>query len=416
MQRQPASSLDLFTDSVRLMGDATMIAVMEFDRRLDMRRLFEAASLCIDVFPILGSRLVRGQGAAYWDLPDRQGDDEIFSVNFIEDRDYRPHVPMAVDPYSSSQSKIRLLRTPDRDVIVINMAHAAADGCGLMVLADTLLNAYLDPSSFKRSGSGLPVRDTLWTADLVDGKDVSGEGMDADTSMWPAICGRSREPSSYHRAVIIPEEVQRIKESIHTLGGTVNDALLAAHFLSLSEMTGYHGVHHLSFPVNLRQHLADDSRIMANQAANISFPIQRVPGDSNSANMAKVVKETKRLKSSLIGIREQVAFDRFSDAEGKAVHQMVQEMVRRQEGGLANIFISNPGSIVLPTVPGLRDAYVCYPGSLMPSTCFVISTFRGTMSVTMGYQNGDEPKLATRKALEGFVKSLPVDSSKVKYL
>lgn len=31
----PASPLDMFTDSVRLMGDATMCAVMEFDRNLD---------------------------------------------------------------------------------------------------------------------------------------------------------------------------------------------------------------------------------------------------------------------------------------------------------------------------------------------------------------------------------------------
>ena len=67
MQRQPASSLDLFTDSVRLMGDGTMIAVMEFDHRLDMQRLFEAASRCVDVFPILSSTLVRGHGPAYWD-------------------------------------------------------------------------------------------------------------------------------------------------------------------------------------------------------------------------------------------------------------------------------------------------------------------------------------------------------------
>ncbi len=416
MQRQPASSLDLFTDSVRLMGDATMIAVMEFSRRLDMRRLFEAASRCIDAFPILSSKLVRGRGPAYWDLQGRKESDEILSVNFIEDRDYRPHVPLAMDPYGDAQSKIRLLRSPDRDVIIINLAHAAADGHGLMVMANTLLNAYLDPSSVPMSTGGLPVRDTLWTADLMDKLDASDEAMEMETSMWPSFCGRSHESSSYHRAVIPQDEVLRIKQAAHSCGATINDVLLSAYFLSLSDLTGSDRPQNLSFPADLRQHLTDGTRVMSNQAANISFPIQREPGDRTEATLAKVVRETKRLKMGLVGVREQVAFDRLSDPEGNTVHRMVQEMARRQDDGLANIFISNPGPFPLPPVDGLTDAYVCYPGSLMPSTCFVVSTFRGAMSVTMGYQNDDEPREATKRALEGFVEHIPVDVSKVRCL
>ncbi len=209
MQCQPASSLDLFTDSIRLMGDATMIAVMEFGRRLDMGRLFEAASRCNDAYPILSSKLVRGRGPAYWDLQGRKDNDEILSVNFIEERDYRPHVPLAMDPYGGAQAKIRLLRSPDRDIVIINLAHAAADAHGLMVMANTLLNAYLDPSSVPMSTGGLPVRDTLWTADLIGKLDASDKGMDMETSMWPSFCGRSHGPSSYHRIVIPQDEVLR---------------------------------------------------------------------------------------------------------------------------------------------------------------------------------------------------------------
>ncbi|HEY3419035.1 MAG TPA: hypothetical protein VGK23_00590 [Methanomassiliicoccales archaeon] len=416
MQRQPASSLDLFTDSVRLMGDATMIAVMEFDRRLDMGRLFKASSQCNDVFPILGSKLVRGRGPAYWDLQQRQDSDEIFSVNFIEERDYRCHVPLAIDPYGNAQSKIRLLRTPDRDVIVINLAHAAADGFGLMVLANMLLQAYLDPSSVPRCSTGLPVRDTLWTAGLLDMCDSSKDAAEMNTSMWPSICGRSREPSLYHRAVIPPGEVQLIKEATNACGGTINDMLLSAYFLSMSDMTGNQGPQTISFPVNLRQHLTDCQRIMSNQAANVSFSIRREPGDRTEAILSKVVRETRRLKMGMVGIKEQVAFDRFCDPEGNAVHRMVEAMANKQNEGISNVFISNPGWFSLPAVDGLRDAYVCYPGSLMPSTCFVVSTFRGSMSVSMGYQNEDEPREATRRAIEGLVEHLPLDCSKVGFV
>jgi NRPS condensation-like uncharacterized protein len=415
MQRQPATSLDLFTDSVRLMGDATMIAVMEFDRRLDMLRMFAAASKCIDAYPILRSKLVRGQGPAYWELQEKEASDEVFSVNFIEERDYRSHLPLAIDPYGKSQSKIRLLRSPDRDVIVINLAHAAADGFGLMMMAGTLLKAYLDPSSVPSCEGGLPVRDTQWTADLIEGLDVSNDAMDTVPSTWPSLCGQSREPSTFHRAVIPPDQVSQIKQAAHACGGTINDVLLSAFYMSLSELTGKNGLQRMSFPVNLRQHLGDGSRVMSNQAANVSFSIQREPGEGTQAILGKVVKETLGLKAGKIGVREQVAFDRFSDPEGLAVHSLVQEMARGQDKGLANIFISNTGCFSLPPFEGLVDAYLCYPGCLMPSTCFVVSTFRGNMSVTIGYQEEDEPKDATRRALEGLMRHMPVDASKVKF-
>jgi NRPS condensation-like uncharacterized protein len=416
MRSQPASSLDLFTDSVRQLGDATMIAVMEFTRRLDMNRLFEAASICTDAFPILGSKLVRGRGPAYWDVQERQDSDEVLSVYFIGEKDYRPYIPLAIDPHGKSQSKIRLLRSPDRDVIVINLAHAAADGFGLMAMADTLLKAYIDPASVPRSDGSLPVRDTLWTAGLIDLCDIPFDGMEPNLSMWPSICGRSHEPSSYHRVVIPEEEVKRIRQAAHAGGGTINDVLLAAYFLSLGDLTGDMDHDSMSFPVNLRRYLTDGTRTMSNQSANVSFPIRRERDDRTEAMMAKVIRETNRLKNGLVGVREQVAFDRFSDPEGNFVDRLVQEMASKQDDGLANVFISNPGPFSLPPFDGLKDAYVCYPGSLMPTTSFVVSTFRGAMSVTMGFQNGEEPKEATRRALEGFVGHLPVDHSQVVHI
>jgi NRPS condensation-like uncharacterized protein len=415
MQRQPASSLDLFTDSVRLMGDATMIAVMEFDRHLDIRRLEDATSRCLDAFPILRSRLVRGHGPAYWEFRGRQEGEELVSVKTVTGQDYRPYIALPVDPHGDIQSRVRILRSQDRDILVINVAHAAADGTGLMVLANTLLRAYVEPSSVPRCAGGLPVRDTLWTSDLIDGPELPEAGSEMEPSMWPSLCGRSKEPSTYHRVTIPPEEVIRIKQAAHDCGGTINDVLLSAYFLSLSDVTGHNGPQCLSFPVNLRQHLSDGSRIMSNQAANVAFMLHRESGDGTAETLNKVVKETRRLKTDLIGVREQIAFDRFSDPEGKAVHQMVQTTVKKQDDGLSNAFISNPGPFNLPPVEGLVDAYVCYPGSYMPSTCFVVSTFRGTLSVTMGYQNDIEPRDVTREAMEAFVKHLSVDISKASF-
>ena len=68
MYTREASALDLFTDSVRIMGDATPCAVIEFDRSLDPAVLEEAAQACLLAHPILHSRLVRGNGPAFWEM------------------------------------------------------------------------------------------------------------------------------------------------------------------------------------------------------------------------------------------------------------------------------------------------------------------------------------------------------------
>ena len=246
-------------------------------------------------------------------------------------------------------------------MVVINLAHAAADGFGLMTMANTLLCAYLDPLSVPSRQEGLPARDTLWTADLIEG-DVADHATEVETSMWPSICGRSRDPSLYHRAVIPQDEVQRIKQAANRCGGTINDLLLSAHFLTLSDMTGHRGPHSLSFPVNLRKHLNDGT----NHEQSGSQYLLPHPKDSrrkDGGDAGQGHKGDQAVEGRIGRIREQVAFDRSCDPEGKVVHGMVEDMARMQDDGLANIFISNPGHFPLPAVNGLRDAYICYPGS-----------------------------------------------------
>ena len=121
-----------------------------------------------------------------------------------------------------------------------------------------------------------------------------------------------------------------------------------------------------------------------------------------------MVGETSRMKRDRIGIREQVAFDSGCDPEGRVIEKMVEEMDRRQRNGLANIFISNPGPLSLPSVPGLVDAYIAYPGGYMPTTCFIVSTFNGTMTLTMGYQQDTTSTEATLLLMDAFIRHLDI--------
>ena len=100
--------------------------------------------------------------------------------------------------------------------------------------------------------------------------------------------------------------------------------------------------------------------------------------------------------------------DNNCDPEGRNIDRMVRKMAEMQKAGMADIFISNPGQMTLPEVPGLTDAYACYPGGYMPTTCFATSTFRGRMTITMGYQDSDRAREGTRKAMYSLPGTSPV--------
>jgi len=48
---------------------------------------------------------------------------------------------------------------------------------------------------------------------------------------------------------------------------------------------------------------------------------------------------------------------------------MAERMAALPKQGFADIFIPNPGSFALPDLPGLSNAYVCYLGEYIPTTC-----------------------------------------------
>lgn len=404
MYTREASALDLFTDSVRLMGDATLCAVMEFDRRLDPRVLEEAAKACLLAHPVLHSRLVRGNGPAFWVTVEPV---RIPPVQVEECAgNYHHHVIGPVDPYGPLQFRVRLLRQPSGDVIVINLAHAAADAFGLHTLSSQLLQEYHEPGSISPAEGGIPERDTLWTRGLDPEGTPVPSAMRMIDPLWPDPFGTSRQPSSYHRECVSPTVLEAVRAHVGTLGGTMNDAVMAAYYLSMSDLTGHRGPMAVFFPVNLRQHLDDGSRVMSNQATNVCFTLERTAGEGMEEVLPRVIEETAILKAGRIGIAEQVEMDANCDPEGRRIHQMVEQMAALQNAGLADIFISNPGPIALPDLEGLSDAYVCYPGGSMPATCFVTSTFRGRLTITMGYQDSERAREGTRTAMDLFRRHL----------
>ncbi|MFA5331773.1 MAG: hypothetical protein WC342_05295 [Methanoregula sp.] len=400
MHTREASVLDLFVDSTRLMGDSTLCGIIGFNRTLDPERLGRAVHACILAHPVLHSRLVRGNGPAFWEMAEAGSAGPVPVVEC--DGDYRPLVTGPVDPYGPVQVRLRLLRRNSGDVIVVNLAHAAADASGLQAFMGQLLREYENPGTLRPAEGGIPERDTLWTRTLLREKLLAPEEMDTIDPMWPDPFGRSDAPVSFHRECIAAPELAVIHAYAKSLGGSVNDAILAAYFLAMSDLTGHNGPLPVFFPVNLRRYLSDGSRVMSNQAANVSIPVDRKAGEGMAGILPRIISGTRRLKAGILGVPEQARMDAASDPEGKNVRQMVERMAALEAEGFADIYVTNPGVITLPEVDGLIDAYVCFPGGRMPTTCIITSTFRGRMTITMGYQDSERAREGTRKAVRLF--------------
>lgn len=404
MHTREASTLDLFCDSLRLIGDPTLYGIMEFDRRLDPEALRRAADACIRAHPVLHSRLVRGQGPARWELI------ADFAHPAIEPEvcgdQYDAAVPRFIDPYGTLQARVRLLRRPAGDTVIAGIAHAAADAYGLHALMARLLQEYAAPGSVPPADGGIPERDTLWTR-ARSGKGASDTADHRLTdSLWPDPFGTSDGATKFHRATIPQADLEAVRRCAKARGGNINDALIAAYFVTVTGITGYTGEKTVFFPVNLRQHLSDGSRVMSNQSTNVGILLARNEGDGIGAVLSQVIAKTSALKTGAIGIAEQAGMDEASDPEGRYLEEMVGQMAEACRNGRADIFISNPGPVSLPEFPGLAGAYVCYPCGAMPSTCFVASTFRGQLTVTLGYQDTPRAREGTRQALDLFCSSL----------
>jgi NRPS condensation-like uncharacterized protein len=224
--------------------------------------------------------------------------------------------------------------------------------------------------------------------------------------LWPDPFGTSDAAVSYHRECISAPVVDAIRRYAKKCGGSLNDAIIAAYFLAMCDLTGHSGPVDVFFPVNLRQHLRDGSRVMSNQAANVCIPLERTTRDGMAEILPQVISQTRRLKANHIGAAEQAAMDAACDPEGRQIQEMTEQIAALQRQGLADIFVSNPGPVPLLATGGLTDAYVCYPGGYMPTTCFIISSFCGRMTITMGYQDSERARQGTRKALDLFLHHL----------
>ena len=135
-----AQYTDRFMNSVRGTGEVMIQMELEFDSRLDIDRLIKALDLTLDAEPILGCRLVKRWWRPYWERLDA-GIRNVLAIT--EDaRAYERFKNAPIDPCIGPQIKACLLRTPDRDHLLIKVAHEVADASAVKQIVKIVSSTY----------------------------------------------------------------------------------------------------------------------------------------------------------------------------------------------------------------------------------------------------------------------------------
>jgi NRPS condensation-like uncharacterized protein len=113
---------------------------LEFKSHLDVDRLRKALDLTLDAEPVLGCRLVKRWWRPHWERLDA-GNREVLALA-KDAREYEALKHASIDPYIGPQIKACLLRTPERDRLLIKVAHEVSDASGVRQITKKISSTY----------------------------------------------------------------------------------------------------------------------------------------------------------------------------------------------------------------------------------------------------------------------------------
>ncbi|MFH1151307.1 MAG: hypothetical protein V1748_12615 [Actinomycetota bacterium] len=382
------------------MGDTHMTLVLFFGGELDAGRVKRAFRLSLDAEPVLGCRFVERPVRPRWlrleDLDRRLpfstveiGDTRRGAVEFAE----RP-----MDPKAGPAAEALLMRSGS-DTLCVKVHHAAADAGGVKEYGSLLCSIY-------RRLAG----DSTW----VPSPNIAGDRTLRQVYRRIGLRARARSlrdgvsprqtwgfPFPDLEARDRAFSVRRLGEKAPVAlaerrarsGATVNDLLLTAYFRALC------GIGHVEagtrlpvdVPVDLRRYLPEGK---AGAVCNLSgqlYPVlEHMDGEPFEGTLARVREVMGRFKENSPGIGSATCIESYLRSGFGISRRVFDRMVESMAGdGRATPFLSNfgvlsEGDFDVGGVP-LDDAFIISPLMFPPSLLTGVTTFRDSMTMTVGY-------------------------------
>lgn len=408
-----------------------MGAAIRFDTHVDEARLARALQLLLDTEPVLGYRFVAGPGVPTWQRAQFAEGEILLPIRETADpdADAAAFAGSDFDPCAGPQVRGLLLRSSDRDTLVLQVSHVAVDGRGVIEtlyrLAEIHRTLCDDPAwtppfnekadrSFAPAAAGVGLRDRMGAMKSLTSL--------TEPSEWPRQPDSGKRGSeSYMFGVVEPTVFRAVKDKGRTHGATVNDLLLNAYHRSSCRVL--HPAPGACTPVlmtaDLREHLpAGSERGLSGFAAFWGVELSPAGAEDFDGTLSRVVERTSAWKSS--GMARQKAIGSGSaEAMSRGWRQkLVRPMYIKMGDVMKKAMESGTAAPMLTNIGVIDEEDLDFGGGLRADKCRWFSpiagsagslgaaTFRERLEICMGADpKATDPDLA-RAIVDGVVGEL----------
>lgn len=421
----PANGHDIYNYVARYNLSSLQIqSILKFDNRLDFDILKKAVMLSIDTEPVLKCRFVEDE-QPYWRLLDNLNMVDFCSLeitdnitqsikNFIES-------PLNVD--NDPMLKVKLLRSPECDVLGLKINHICCDGAGVLEYIHLLADIYTKISKEKDSYTPVPRisgrtdQDRLFSELGITNMDsLFIPGSDISIPMWPfpwenggsnTACLSIRRLSGEHFDTIIKFSKSRCV--------TVNDLILTACYRAMHEMGQpiYGMPMEIPITVDLRRYLPDrKTKAIRNFSGSEITKLAMIINEPFEETLQRVSGMMNDIKSKYPGLQSAIGLERIEKLnfyDTLAYYQVSPELKNSSSycpiysGDKCVPTLSNIGyvsrSIIKFGDNAVNDAYVLPPVVRPPGLLILACTYNSVLTLAAGYYKYTVSKVNIDKLL-----------------
>ena len=404
--RIPATANDVATHVARSFGQHMELGCrLSFDGRLDPQILSRAVRLSLDAEPVLGCALRTGVLRVWWERLEDLDGMLPFSTGTTADpeRDAVAHMTAAIDSTAGPQAAVHLLQAESGDEMVISVSHDATDGQGVKqyayLLADLYTRLSTDPAYVPSPPAvARPSATDVWDALTAEQRRDASKTPPMTMPNWivpaKAISGHGR---TLRELRLPPERFRAIKSYGEARGASINALTLTAFFRALVRSFSPPAGQPMSLPftAEFRRYLKKQGDVpLTNLAISLWLGVPHVEDEPFDGTLARVGEQLGAWRDALWGVK--------SLTQATSVARMGYTPMRLMMGAVAAMSAKSGKTSPVFTNIGILDEDRLDFGGLIPvsarlsgpaafgaSLVPTISTYRDTLTVSMGFCDAD---------------------------
>jgi len=397
--------LDRAINILASIADLMIQMELHFEHHLDEDRLNRAMDLILDAEPVLGCRFVTRSFRPCWERLEKTS---RRNFEFVSSREaYEFFKKGSIDPYLGPQVRACLWRKSEGDSLILKVAHNVSDAGGLKETAAGISRIYSrlahepefvpDANTAGSRSVWQVMRHLPWHAYpqvlLYYFRKVLRNSIPLKTHTLPVEKTRTEGTTFalHHLPAGLVDQMMKYGKRNE---GTLNDMILAAMFRAYSSSADWNGDSQLRFltTVDLRRYLPSGSAGgICNLSAIENHHLGTDTGSGFNDTLLKVRKFTSSRKKNWIGFPDFLGVVpvlghlpyRWLIGTGRKIAGLSMK-ADNMPNGITNMGLIDPSSIIFDKAPG--KAWLLVPPSLPPQFVTGISGYRGTLTLSAGFE------------------------------